>query len=454
MILKKTAISLILLPIIAIGGCTQQEQATNTNQLIDIRDEASYIGWKTKDGISGHIKGAIDFPVEWIDLGNKEKTLDKELERRNIDKNKEVVIYSDNDVSDEDYQKFKDAGFKNVEVLKGGINGYDGELEKLGGYDFYVSPQWVQDVMDGKNPEGYNGEKYKVVEIALPKDEKGYDYGHIKNAVYMDKDRINQIPGPRDLTEYENIPIEKQREFWGFPTDEDIKGQLEDAGIDKDTIVILYGTTKATTAAHRAALVMDYAGVKNIKILNGGKTLWEQEGRELSKDKVKTEKVDFGCEVPQNKDIVFTREQELDAIKNNSAVIASVRSWDEYLGKISGYTYIGEAGDLKNSRFAYAGSNPYAMEDYRNLDNTMFNYNLIRDRWERWGITPDKKVSFHCGTGWRAAETYYAAKAIGYKEPVVYVGGWYEWTKYPGSPVKEKGLPKDAPEKEPKEYFK
>lgn len=35
----------------------------------------------------------------------------------------------------------------------------------------------------------------------------------------------------------------------------------------------------------------------------------------------------------------------------------------------------------------------------------------------------------------------------------MYDGGWYEWHKRPGSPVKEKGLPEDAPEQEPQEFF-
>lgn len=460
---------------IVMTGCGKEEKASSSNndikilevsyndikdkkdvQVIDTRDEASYIGWKNKEGVSGHIKGAIDFPVEWFDLATKNDRLDKELKRRGIDVNKEVVIYSDNDVDKDVYKKFSEAGFKDVKALKGGINEYSkasGELEKLPGYNFYVSPQWVEDVMNGKKPEGYNGEKFKIVEISLPKDDDDYKSGHIEGAIYMDPNKINQIPGSRELSEYENIPIEKQRTFWGFPKDEDIKKELENAGIDKDTLVILYGSTKATTAANRVALVMDYAGVKNIKIINGGKPLWKLENRKLSKEDAKTNKVDFGCDVPQQKGIVFTIAQEKDFIKNNSAVIASVRSWDEYLGKISGYTYIGEAGDIENSRFAYAGSNPYAMENFRNVDNTMFNYNMIKDRWTKWGIVPNKTVSFHCGTGWRAAETYYIAKALGYKHPGVYVGGWYEWTKYPDTPKMKKGLPTDAPEKAPAEFF-
>ena len=199
--------------------------------------------------------------------------------------------------------------------------------------------------------------------------------------------------------------------------------------------------------------IFEKLSCKNIKFLNGGKTIWRLENRPLEAGIVTPQKAKFGVQIPKNPNVVFTYEQERKLVDDKNAVIASVRSFDEYLGKKSGYTYIEKAGDVANSRFAYAGSNPYAMEDFRNLDNTMFNYKIIDERWRLWGITPEKTVSFHCGTGWRAAETYYIAKALGWPRVGVYVGGWYEWSKKDGSPVKEKGLPKDAPEKEPQEFF-
>ena len=71
----------------------------------------------------------------------------------------------------------------------------------------------------------------------------------------------------------------------------------------------------------------------------------------------------------------------------------------------------------------------------------------------RWGIVPDKVVSFHCGTGWRASETYFYAWAMGWPDIRVYDGGWYEWHKVPDSPRKPKGLPDDAPERSPESFF-
>ena len=83
----------------------------------------------------------------------------------------------------------------------------------------------------------------------------------------------------------------------------------------------------------------------------------------------------------------------------------------------------------------------------------MFNYNFIKQRWDKWGITSDKNISFHCGTGWRASETYFYALSMGYKNICVYDGGWYEWHLKEDSPKKENGLPEDAPESEPNSFF-
>lgn len=471
---KINLIGIILAILISIVGCSQNkeessEQAIEMNtiavenlnsendiQIVDIRSQDKYLGWANEEGTSGHIPNAIDFTLDWFNYSDSTERIDLELTRRGIDKNKKTVIYTDDSISAEEYQVFVDAGFKEIYALEDGINGYiknKGKTEKLEGYQRYVSPQWVEDLVNGKKPQSYSNSDYKVIEITLGSEKDVFEKGHIKGAINIDADSINHISGPRNLSDYELIPIEEQLTFWGIPKDEDIKKVLENAGITKDTTVILYASEKATTAANRTALVMDYAGVKDIRLLNGGKVLWELEKRELESGVSNVEKKAFGADVPQNSEIIYSYEDELNLIKDKNAVIASVRSWNEYIGKESGYTYIGEAGDIENSRFAYSGSNPYAMEDYRNLDNTMFNYNIIADRWKKWGIVPEKTVSFHCGTGWRASETYYIAKALGWENVGVYVGGWYEWTKRENSPVKENGLPKDAPEQTPMQFF-
>lgn len=59
----------------------------------------------------------------------------------------------------------------------------------------------------------------------------------------------------------------------------------------------------------------------------------------------------------------------------------------------------------------------------------------ITAMWKAWNIKPDQQVSFYCGTGWRASETFMYARAMGWNNVSVYDGGWYEWSSDPKNPV-------------------
>ncbi len=69
------------------------------------------------------------------------------------------------------------------------------------------------------------------------------------------------------------------------------------------------------------------------------------------------------------------------------------------------------------------------MSDFRNPDDTMVNFNYMEARWLDQGINPDNYNIFYCGTGWRAAETWLYAKALGWQNITVFDGGWFEWSE-------------------------
>lgn len=424
-------------------------------QIIDTRQSHQYIGWDTDDSPGGHIKGAIDFPVTWLDIEEDPVKLNTELKRREIDKSKETIIYSDSDIDKATYDKFSELGFTNLYSLDGGFSSYSKEnlpIEKMKNYEVLVHPEWVYDLVNNKNPESFKGGDFKVIEIDFGRSKGDYEKGHIPSAITID-DSLNHVEGERIFPNYDKMSDEEKFSYWNKPKDDVIKKKLEDMGITKDTTVVVYGAN--TTAAARLGTVLKYAGVEDVRLLNGGKNLVKSMNMPLDKGVVEyTPVANFKASVPQNPDVLIDYEDELKYVNDTkNSVVASVRSFVEYKGIKSGYTYINDAGEIKNARFAYAGSDPYNMEDYRNIDDTMFNYNLVKARWDKWGITPDKKISFHCGTGWRASETYFYSLAMGYDDTCVYDGGWYEWHLRDGSPKKEQGLPKDAPETEPNSFF-
>jgi thiosulfate/3-mercaptopyruvate sulfurtransferase len=422
---------------------------------IDLRPEEEYIGWPIDIKRGGHIKGAVDFPEEWFSILKEDADVEKELKRREISKEKKVVLYDkEGEISQEAIERLQKLGYNDISVLQDGIKAWAEDdtlpMDKMKNYQLLVYPKWVQDLVEDKKPHTYDGRPYKIVELSFGKEEAKYEEGHIKGAVHID-DSLNHVPGSRVLADYEFIPQETKEKFWNRPDDKKIEEMLLNLGITKDTMVVLYGPN--TTAASRCAAVMMYAGVEDVRLLNGGIERWNLDKMPLEKGTVvPTPAEEFGTEIPARPDVLIDLDEEMEIVKDTNSVVASIRSWPEYTGEVSGYTYIGEAGDIAKSRFGYAGSDPYHMEDYRNVDNTMFNYHIISDRWERWGIVPDKRVSFHCGTGWRASETYLYALAMGWENICVYDGGWYEWHLREDTPRKEAGIPADAPETPELEY--
>ena len=122
-------------------------------------------------------------------------------------------------------------------------------------------------------------------------------------------------------------------------------------------------------------------------------------------------------------------------VAEHDAALVSVRSWAEYTGATSGYSYIQPKGRIAGDVWGHAGSAPLRMEHYRNVDNTMRNYHDIATQWRTWGITPDKRIAFYCGTGWRASEAFLYTYLMGWATIAVYDGGWWAWVQDPANPI-------------------
>ncbi len=414
---------------------------------IDLRQESEYIGWKINSAEGGHIAGAVDFPKDWFSMFENNEKIYKDLERRGVQREQTLILYDTKDVEESVVKQFSDLGFK-VYSLQGGIDGWiaakAGELEKLPHYELLVYPQWVQDLVEGKNPYSAEGKEWKVIELSFGATEPDYEAGHIKGALHVTNLAID-VPGPQKLEDYKLMSFEEKKSYFTKPSDEYIGNMMKDLGIKKDTLVVVYGPKPYASA--RLALILRYAGVEDVRIVNGGIKRIKADNIPLESGIVTPSPIDkLDVNIPENPEIFIDLETEKQLINDPNAVIVSIRSWKEYIGEVIGYTFIGEAGDIANAKFGYAGSDPYHLEDFRNIDETMFSYPVIEKRWELWGITPDKKLSFHCGTGWRAAEAMFYAMAMGYPDVGLYSNGWYEWTLYPELPRREKGVPADAPE--------
>jgi thiosulfate/3-mercaptopyruvate sulfurtransferase len=189
-------------------------------------------------------------------------------------------------------------------------------------------------------------------------------------------------------------------------------------------------------AVARAASVLMYAGVEDVRILDGGLDSWLKAGYMVETGVQHPAPVeDFGRRIPGYPEYIIDIDRVKALLANDQGVLACMRSWDEYIGKTSGYDYIQAKGRIAGSVWGRSGSGPHNMENYRNLDNTMRSYHEIESIWQEAGITPDKNVAFYCGSGWRASEAFFYAYLMGRQNIAVYDGGWLEWSQDGANPI-------------------
>lgn len=243
----------------------------------------------------------------------------------------------------------------------------------------------------------------------------------------------NHIPGAGylDTTELEQEP------FWNKVPDCVLLQLLLRHGIRHDTTVVLYSRNAAMAA--RAAHLMLYAGVRDVRLLDGGFSSWLQGGFPLASGQPhrQTAARDFGAPIPTKPAYLINTAQARSLLRQPNGVLASIRTRNEFIGKTSGYSYITPVGDIAGALWGHAGtgSDVNSMSDFHHADGTMRVASDIEAVWRHAGIHRDKTVAFYCGTGWRASLAFFYAWLMGWEHISVYDGGWYEWSADPSNPV-------------------
>lgn len=392
--------------------------------IVDTRSNDAFNGWPL-DGIKrgGHITGAVDFSANWLNAAadKKDEKLKALLKSKGITSDKHVVLYDANGKDAQNVTGYlKDQGFTSLYTydVKDWAADKTLSLESYPNYKMLVPPSWVNDLINNNNSE----KPYKIFEASWGDEAKDYKAGHITGAVHINTDEVEEGP------------------VWNRLKDKDLEKFALKNGITKDTTVVLYGAD--SMPAFRVAVILKYMGVNDVRVLNGGFTSWKNAGYSIEK-KVNSKEVvsSFGTKVPANPNYIIDlpEAKTILADKNNSHLV-DIRSWDEFIGKTSGYDYIKPKGRPAGSVWGHAGSDAFHLEDFRNIDNTMRNGSDILSMWQKSRITSDKRLAFYCGTGWRASEALFYADVLGFKNISLYDGGWNEWSMDSSNPV-ETGVP-------------
>lgn len=424
--------SLFLLIPLLLSGCDQtvvkeigiEELSENLNNpeyiIIDTRPDSLYFGFKDKGAArGGHIKGAMQFTTGWLDFIDENK-FDTFVEEKGISKEKTLVFYdSDPDSLERITAEFAAKGFQ-VRAFKSFIQYSNSDLpmDKYPNYFLSVSPAWVQAALNGEKPESYTSDKKPVIfEVSWGDAEQSKSYAtHIKGAFHFNTDWI------------ENAPV------WNLSEPDVIKNNLLKNGIRKDTPVVVYSENQM--AALRVLWALKWAGVEDVRFLNGGLNVWAD--AELPTEttlNIPVPVADFGAEIPVNPQVTIAMPAEAIQGQKSGLKLISNRTWDEYTGKISGYDYIPRKGEPAGAIWGFGGKNSNDMSDYYDPDGTLRNPEEIFALWKTQGIEPTDQVAFYCGTGWRASVSWFMTQLAGWENSRIYDGGWNAWQMDPTLPV-------------------
>ncbi|NPD86670.1 thiosulfate sulfurtransferase [Lentimicrobium sp. L6] len=409
----------------------------NKGWLIDARPTEAYNGWALQgEKRGGHIRSAKCLPLKWT------KYMDwiEIIRSKGILPDQEIVIYSyTSDEAKKLAQVFKKAGYEKLAIyphfLSEWVKNEELEMDRLARFNHLVYPDWVQALIKGEKPEHYHNDKFVIC------------HSHYRN---RDAYLSGHIPGAIDL---DTLALEAP-ETWNRRSPEELKEALEAHGITSNTTVVLYGKFMdpdndddfpGSAAGHigaiRNAFIMMYAGVKDVRVLNGGFQSWRDAGFEISKEDVAKVRVnDFGVQIPSKPELAVDVPQAKEMIAAKDADIICTRSWPEYIGEVSGYNYIEKKGRIPGAIFGNCGTDAYHMENYRNLDHTVREFHETKAIWDEIEVTGDKHLAFYCGTGWRGSEAFYNAWLMGFPRVSVFDGGWFEWSNDPENPF-ETGIP-------------
>jgi thiosulfate/3-mercaptopyruvate sulfurtransferase len=262
--------------------------------------------------------------------------------------------------------------------------------------DALVDTDWVEAHIDD--------EKVRLIEV--DEDTLAYEAGHIRNAVGWNWFTDMHDPVRRDYVDQEGLSHLLQR-----------------AGVDADTTVVLYGGNNNWFAAY-AYWLCRYLGFDQVKLLNGGRMLWETNRRELTAEVPTFAATDINVTGMVRGELRALRDEVLAKLGQEQFV--DVRSPEEYRGERLAPDHLPQEQAQVPGHIPGAVNIPWSKA--ANEDGSFRSADELRAIYDEAGVDPDRGVIAYCRIGERSAHTWFVLhELLGYPSVENYDGSWTEY---------------------------
>ncbi len=225
------------------------------------------------------------------------------------------------------------------------------------------------------------------------------------------------------------LSVDLATDFCGKPTPQAGRRPLPDIavlqakarawGISRDSIVVVYDNSGGAQAS-RAWWTLRWAGVGNVRVLDGGLAVWITAGRPTSRH--------LATSAARAGDVVLSAGY-MPTINADEAAHLARQSRLFDARPLS--SYVGEAGKPGTGHIPGATHAPSA----GNIAEGKFKSNdELNARFRSLGVGSSAKIGVYCGSGNASAHAIAAMRAVGL-DAALYVGSWSAWSADPSRPI-------------------
>jgi thiosulfate/3-mercaptopyruvate sulfurtransferase len=273
--------------------------------------------------------------------------------------------------------------------------------------DVLVSTDWVAEHLDDPS----------VKLLESNEDVLLYHTGHIPGALNIDWQNDLNDPVTRDYLDRDRF--------------QDLLRRL---GLNEGDTVVFYGDKNNWWATY-ALWVFRLFGLENLKVMDGGRARWEEEGRPMSEEIPSPEP--GSIQVPERNDApIRAFRDDVTAHIEVRGSLVDVRSPEEYRGERMHMPDYPNEGALRGGHIPGARNVPWS----RAVDpatHTFLPADALRAIYlEEQGLSPDREVIAYCRIGERSSHTWFVLTyLLGFEGVRNYDGSWTEWGNLVRAPI-------------------